>query len=150
MYTFIRESEQVVWRKCWYVLTLGISLWIDLYMTHKDQVFVTDVVVTNMTWETMVSNVICQLACVVAKLSAIAKIHMYRGLDEGHHFILMALEAHDVLGHDMDRFIKECVCFFHDKWLKGHLSLSFCIQFFKQCVNIAFQCASASAIERMV
>jgi hypothetical protein len=47
----------------------------------------------------------------------------------------------------MDRFIRECAHIFHDKQLRGHLSLSFCIQFFKQRVNIAFQCALAFAIE---
>jgi hypothetical protein len=30
---------------------LRISLWVDLYMTRKDQVFVVNVVVTNLMWE---------------------------------------------------------------------------------------------------
>ncbi len=55
---------------------------------------------------------------------------------------------HSAHGHDMDRFIKECVRLFQDKGSRGHLSLSFCIQFFKQHVNIAFQRALAFIIER--
>jgi hypothetical protein len=50
----------------------------------------------------------------------------------------MAMEVHDAPGHDMDRFIRECVRLFHDKQLRDHLSLSFCIQFFKQHVNDIF------------
>jgi hypothetical protein len=34
---------------------------------------------------------------------------------DGHHFILMAMEVHRALGHDMDHFIKECAHFFHDR-----------------------------------
>jgi hypothetical protein len=48
----------------------------------------------------------------------------------------MTMEVHGTPMHDMDRFIKECVCLFHDKWLKDHLSLSFFIQFLRQRVNI--------------
>jgi len=48
------------------------------------------------------------------ELSAIIKIHKYKGLHEGHHFILMAMEMHNTHGWDMDHFIKECACFFHD------------------------------------
>ncbi len=70
------------------------------------------------------------------ELNAIATIYKYKGLHEGHHFIPMAMEVHGALGHDMDRFIKECAHIFHDRWLKGHLSLSFCIQFFRQRVSI--------------
>jgi hypothetical protein len=46
------------------------------------------------------------------KISAIAMIHKYKGLHEGHHFILMAMKVHGALGHDMDCFIKECAHFF--------------------------------------
>jgi hypothetical protein len=49
-------------------------------MTREDQVFVTNVVVTNLTQETKASNVISQPTCVVAKFNAIAKTHKYRGL----------------------------------------------------------------------
>jgi hypothetical protein len=38
----------------------------------------------------------------------------------------MAMEVHSALRHIMDYFI-ECVHLFHDRWLRGHLSLSFCI-----------------------
>jgi hypothetical protein len=62
----------------------------------------------------------------------------------------MAMEVHGTLGCDMDHFIKECGRFFHDRWLGGHLSLSFCIQFFKQCVSIAFQHVLAFAIESKI
>jgi hypothetical protein len=63
--------------------------------------------------ETMTSNVINQLVGVVVKLNTIAKIYKYRGLRERHHLILMAMEVHGTLGHDMDCFIKECACPFH-------------------------------------
>ncbi len=41
-----------------YTLMLKVLLWVDLYMTRKDQVFVIDVVVINPTRETMISSVI--------------------------------------------------------------------------------------------
>jgi hypothetical protein len=43
----------------------------------------------------MVSNVISQLAGVVAKLSAIVKIRKYKNFHEGHHFILVVMEMHN-------------------------------------------------------
>ncbi len=105
-------------------------------MTQKDQVFVANVVVTNLMWETMVSNVINWLAGVVTKLNAIAKIYKNKKLKEGHHFISMAIEVHDAPECDLDCFIKECACLLHDRQSKNHLSLSFYIQFFKHCVSI--------------
>ncbi len=60
----------------------------------------------------------------------VPKICKYIGLHEGHHFIPMAMEVHDTLGHDMYHLIKVCVRLFHNRQSKGHLSLSFCIQFF--------------------
>jgi hypothetical protein len=71
------------------------------------------------------------------KFSTIPNIRKYKGLHERHHFIPMAMEVHGAPGHDIDRFIKECACFFHDRRLKSHLSLFFYIQFFKQHVSIA-------------
>ncbi len=68
----------------------------------------------------------------------------------GHLFIPMAMEVHNASRHDMDCFIRECTCFLHDRQSKDHLSLSYCIQFFKQHVNITLQCALASAIERKI
>jgi hypothetical protein len=82
----------------------------------------------------MASNVISQPSSAVAKLNAIAQIRKYKRLHEGHHFILMAMEVHDTPMCDMYCFIKECVCLLHNRRLGGHLSLSFYIQFFRQCV----------------
>ncbi len=98
----------------------------------------------------MVSNVINQPTSAIAKLSSIIKIQKYRGLYEGHHFILMAMEVHGTLGSDMNHFIRECACLFHDRQSKGHLSLFFCIRFFNQCVNITFQRALASTIKKKI
>jgi hypothetical protein len=81
------------------------------------------VVVADSMWETMVLNVISQPASVVIELNAIIEIHKYKG----HHFILMTMEVHDTPKHDMDHFIRECAHLFHDKRLKGHSSLYFCI-----------------------
>jgi hypothetical protein len=64
--------------------------------------------------ETMASSVISWSTCAVVKLNAIIKIHKYRGLQEGHHFILMAMEVHGAPNHDLDCFIKERARFFHD------------------------------------
>jgi hypothetical protein len=47
------------------------------------------------------------------------------------------MEGHGELECDMDCFTRECVHLFQDRQSGGHLSLSFCIQFFKQHVNIA-------------
>jgi hypothetical protein len=41
----------------------------------------------------MASNVINQLTNEIAKLSANTKIHKYKGLHEGHHFISVAMEV---------------------------------------------------------
>jgi hypothetical protein len=62
----------------------------------------------------------------------------------------MAMEVRNTPIHDMDCFIKECVRFFHNRRLEGHLSFFFCIHFFTQHVNIALQCALASIIERKI
>jgi hypothetical protein len=55
--------------------------------------------------------------------------------------------VHGALGYDMDRFIRDCAHLFHDRQLRGHLSLFFCTKFFRQCVNIVSQCVLASIIE---
>ncbi len=83
----------------------------------------------------MVTNVISRLVDVIAKHSTIAKIHKYKRLYEGHHFIPIAMEVHGTPKHGMNRFIMPI---FSTRQLRGHLSSSFCIQFFKQCVSIAF------------
>jgi hypothetical protein len=49
MYAFVRKSGNIVWRKWWSAFTLGISLQADFYMTRKDQVFVANVVVIDVT-----------------------------------------------------------------------------------------------------
>jgi hypothetical protein len=71
--------------------------------------------VIDLTQKIVALNVIIRLTCAIAKFSANSKIHMNRRLHEGHHFISMAMEVHSALGLDMDRFIKECARFFHDK-----------------------------------
>jgi hypothetical protein len=63
---------------------------------------------------------------------------------------LMAIQVHGTPRHDMNHFIKECAHFFHDRWSRGHLFLSFWIQIFKQRVNIAFQCALASITKKHI
>jgi hypothetical protein len=147
MYVVVRRNGHVEWIEQWYIHTLRVSLRTNLYMTHEDQVFIANVVVTNLPWKIVIISVISQLASVNAKLKTIVKIHKYRWLCERQHFILMVTEVHNAPRHDMDRFFRECACFFHDKQSRGHLSLSFCIQFFKQHVSIAFQCALAFTIE---
>jgi hypothetical protein len=62
----------------------------------------------------------------------------------------MAMEVHNTLRHDMDCFIKECAHLFHDRQSKGHLSLSFYIQFFRQCFSIILQHVLTFAIERKI
>jgi hypothetical protein len=119
-------------------------------MTWKDQVFVANVVVTNMMKDIVVLSVISWPTCATTKLNTIAKIHKYKGFHEGHHFILMAMEVHGAFERDMDHFIKRCAHLFHDRWSRGHLFLSFCIQFFKQRVNIALQRALAFTIEKKI
>jgi hypothetical protein len=65
-------------------------------------------------------------------------------------FIPMATEVHNATRHDMDHFFKECAHLFHDRRSRGYLSLSFCIQFFKQHVNIAFQHVLASVTKKKI
>ncbi len=82
-------------------------------------------VVTDLIQEIMASSVTTRPTCVAIKLSTIIKIHKYKRLHEGHHFISMAMEMHSAPGRDMDCFIKECACLFQNKRLRCHLSLSF-------------------------
>jgi hypothetical protein len=100
--------------------------------------------------EMVVLSVISRAIDATAKLSTIAKIRKYRRFHEGHHFIPMAMEVHNAPKHDMDRFIRECACLFHDKQSRGHLSFFFYIQFFRHNVNIALQCALISFIKRKI
>jgi hypothetical protein len=66
-------------------------------------------------WEIVASNVISQLACAVMELSTITKIYKYRRFHEGHRVIPMAMEVHHTPEHDMDHFIRECACLFHNR-----------------------------------
>jgi hypothetical protein len=101
-------------------------------------------------WETVASSVINRPTNATMKLTAIAKIPKYKRFQEGQLFILVAMEVHGAPNYDMDPFIRECAYLFHDKQSRGHLSLSFYIQFLKQCVNIVFQHVLAFAIERKI
>ncbi len=96
----------------------------------------------------MASSVISRPTTTIMELNTIAKICKYKKFHEGHHFISMAMEVYGAPEWDIDRFIRECACFFHDRCLGGHLFLSFCIQVFKQLVNIVFQHVLASTIKR--
>jgi hypothetical protein len=49
------------------------------------------------------------------EFNVIAKIHKYKGLHEGHQFILMAMEVFNAPRHDMDRFIREHACILHNR-----------------------------------
>ncbi len=112
----------------------------------KDQVFVVDVVVIDPPWEMVASNVINRPIGAIAEVNDIVKIRKYRRFHEGHHFILMPMEVHNAPKRDMDSFIKDYAHLFHHRRSKGHLSLTFCIQFFKQHVSITFQHALTFAI----
>jgi hypothetical protein len=76
MYVFAQENEHDVWKEWCYTFTLGVSLRIDFYMIYKDKVFVVDVIVTNLTWETLPINVINWPTCVNVKFNVIVKICM--------------------------------------------------------------------------
>jgi hypothetical protein len=83
MCAFAQKNGHVIWGQQWCSLTWRISLWTDFYMTQEDHVFIVDVVVTNLTWETVTSSVINRPKGAMAKLSAITKIRKYRRLHEG-------------------------------------------------------------------
>jgi hypothetical protein len=48
MCVFVRENEHVIWKEQWYAFTSWISLQVEFHMIHDDQVFVIDVVVTDL------------------------------------------------------------------------------------------------------
>jgi hypothetical protein len=58
MYAFAQKSGHNVWKEQWSTFTSRVSLQANLYMTPKNQVFVTNVVVTDPTRKMAVSNVI--------------------------------------------------------------------------------------------
>jgi hypothetical protein len=88
---------------------------LDFTLTLDQSGVATDVMVTNLTWDTIISNVISQPIGVIAKFNAIIKIHKYGKLQKGHHFIPMTMEMHDTLGCDMDCFIRQCAHLFHNR-----------------------------------
>jgi hypothetical protein len=115
MYALTRKNGHVIWKERWYAFTSRISSQANFYMTQEDQVFVADVVVIGLMREIVTLNLNIRPIGATAKLRTIAKIHKYRRFHEGHHFILMAMEVHRALEHDMNHFIKECECLFLDK-----------------------------------
>jgi hypothetical protein len=84
-------------------------------MTREDQVLVAYVVVIDSMWETMALSVIIWPIGAIVKLNAVIKIHKYRRLHEGHHFVPMAMEVHDTLERVMDCFIREYARLFHNR-----------------------------------
>jgi hypothetical protein len=68
MYAFVRKSGHNVWKEQWYAFTSRVLSWADLYMTHEDQVFVTNVVVMDLTLETMAMSVISQPTSAIVEL----------------------------------------------------------------------------------
>jgi hypothetical protein len=119
-------------------------------MILEDHVFVANVVVIDLMQKIVALNVINQPIGVATKFNTIIKIHKYKGFHEGHHFIPMAMEVHGSPRHDMDHFIRECAHFFNNKRSRGHLSLSFCIQFSRHHVSIALLHALASNVKRKI
>jgi hypothetical protein len=93
----------------------------------------------------MVTNVISWLISAIVELNAIAKICKYTWLySDGHG-------GAQHTRHDMDRFIKECAYLFPNRWLRGHLFGSFCVQFFnQQRVSIAFKYVLAFVIKKKI
>jgi hypothetical protein len=122
-YVLARKNGHIVRREQWYALMSKISLSVNIYMTCEDWVFVANVMIIDPTWETMIMNVISRATSVVVELNAIVKIRKYRRLHEEHHFIPMAMDVHITPERDMDRFIRECACLFHNRRSRGHLSL---------------------------
>jgi hypothetical protein len=51
MYALTRKNGHTAWTEQRHTFTSGVSLRANLYMTRKDQVFVTNVVVIDPMWE---------------------------------------------------------------------------------------------------
>jgi hypothetical protein len=83
MYALVRKSEHVVWREWWYALTSRTSLRVDLYMTHEHQVFVANVVVTNLTQKMVFMNAITQPTNATSKLSPLLRSTNIKGFMKG-------------------------------------------------------------------
>jgi len=58
MYALAKKSGHIVWKKWWYTFMSRVSLQTYFYMIREDQVFVINVVVTNLTREMVIANVI--------------------------------------------------------------------------------------------
>ncbi len=58
IYAFAQESGHTVWKEWWYVFTLGVSLWTNIYMICEDHISIVDVVGTNPTREMIATNII--------------------------------------------------------------------------------------------
>jgi len=84
-------------------------------MIQEDHVFIVDVLVIDLMWDIVASNVINWLIGAAIELNTFSKISKYKRLHEGHHFIPTAMDMHGTCVHDMDHFIKECVHLFHDR-----------------------------------
>jgi hypothetical protein len=54
MYALVLKNGHIVWIKQWYAFMSRVSLRANFYMTQEDQVFVVNVVVIDLTQETMV------------------------------------------------------------------------------------------------
>ncbi len=64
---------------------LRVSLRNDFYMTQKDQVFIADVVVTDMTWEIVALNVINRPTGAIVEFNVITKTCKYKWFHEGFY-----------------------------------------------------------------
>ncbi len=100
--------------------------------------FVVNMVVIDLMWKMVATNVINWLIGVIAKFNAIVKICKYRKFHERHHFIPMAMEMHDTPECDKDHFIKECVHLSHDRWSRSHLSFFFAFSFSSRMLVLFF------------
>jgi hypothetical protein len=49
MYALAWENGHIIWKEWWYAITSRVLLQVNLHMTREDQVFVVDVVVTDLT-----------------------------------------------------------------------------------------------------
>ncbi len=58
IYAFVQESGHTTWKEWWYALLLGISLQANFYMICENQVFVTNVVVIDLTLGMMATYII--------------------------------------------------------------------------------------------
>jgi hypothetical protein len=87
-------------------------------MTHEEHVFVVDVMVTDLTQEMVGMNVKNWPTSVIIKHNVIAMICKYKGFHEGHHFISMGMEVHDIPERDMDCVLLGSVFIFSiiDDW----------------------------------